>query len=650
MDKNPFIIPEIGQIEKKGSKGENHEWEQTLVDSGPFRPRTVKPLFDYNKFKWVYFVIFIIFAIVWGRVFYLQIMSGDNLRSAAEENRYRIYNLSAPRGIVYDRNNNLLVKNIPAFDLVVIPADLPKDYEEKNNILNKVGKIISLEDEEKSIFLNETNDASYEPILIKKNIARKEALSMEAELDKFTGIKIEKNPIRDYIYAEEFAHVLGYIGNISEEELKEFYKRDDDYQLIDYVGKEGIEKKYESNLRGTKGKIQVEVDSLGNVRKTVAKEEAIEGQDLVLTIDKDLQLESRKILKNSIDKAKAKKGVCIAINPKNGEILSLVNIPSYNNNLFSKGIKPEEYSGLIKDEDKPLYNRAASGIYPPGSTIKPVMAAAGLQEGIVDVNTTINDKGSIDVVNKYNADIVYHFVGWERAGLGLMNLYSAMARSSDIYFYYVGGGYEDFDGLGAEKIIQYYRKFGMGLKTGIDLPTEADGLIPTPAWKEKVKEEQWYLGDTYHISIGQGDLLTTPLQVLSWTATVANGGQVLRPYLVKEGVNREKNIIFKNEKNIVREGFISDEYMSQVKRAMRETVLSGSGKLLSDLPVSSAGKTGTAQHGGSDKTHAWFIAFAPYEDPEIALVVLVEEGGEGHDAAVPVANEILKWYFENKEQ
>jgi penicillin-binding protein 2 len=231
-----------------------------------------------------------------------------------------------------------------------------------------------------------------------------------------------------------------------------------------------------------------------------------------------------------------------------------------------------------------------------------------------------------------------------------MNLYSAMAESSDIYFYYVGGGYEDFNGLGADKIIQYYRKFGLGSKTGIDLPTEAEGLIPTPAWKEEVKGEEWYLGDTYHISIGQGDLLTTPLQVLSWTATVANGGQVLRPYLVKEGVDREKNVIFKNEKNVIREGFISDEYIDQVKRAMRETVLSGSGKLLSGLPVSSAGKTGTAQHGGSDKTHAWYTAYAPYEDPEIALVVLIEEGGEGHDAAVPVANDILKWYFENKKK
>jgi len=651
MKKNPFKIPEIGHIERKNNKeNEGYEWEQTLVDSGHFRPRTIKPLFNYKKFKWVYFVILIVFAIIWGRVFNLQIMAGDNLRSAAEENRYRIYNLSAPRGVIYDRNNNLLVKNIPAFDLVVIPADLPKDYGEKTKVLENISKIISLDDEEKDIFLNKTKSDSYEPVLVKKNIVREEALIMEAELDKFKGIKIEKNPIRDYMYPKEFAHVLGYIGKISEEELEDSKRKDGAYQIVDYIGKEGIEKKYENILKGTKGKIQVEVDSLGNVRKTVAKEEATEGQDLILSIDKDLQFESIKILQDSIDKSGAKKGVSIAINPKNGEILSFVSIPSYDDNLFSKGIKSEEYNNLINDESKPLYNRVTSGIYPPGSTIKPVMAAAGLQEGIIDVNTTINDKGSIDVINKYNSDIVYHFVGWERSGLGIMNLYSAMAKSSDIYFYYVGGGYEDFQGLGADKIIQYYRKFGLGSKTGIDLPTEADGLIPTFAWKEKVKGEEWYLGDTYHISIGQGDLLTTPLQVLSWTATIANGGQVLRPFLVKEGVDREKNVIFKNEKNVIREGFINNEHINQVKRAMRETVLSGSGKLLAGLSVSSAGKTGTAQHGGSDKTHAWYTAYAPYEDPEIALVVLVEEGGEGHDVAVPVANEILKWYFENKEK
>lgn len=649
MDKNPFLIPEIGQIEKKDKKvSEGQEWEETLVDSGPFRPRTVKPLFDYKKFKWVYFVIFTIFIVVWGRVFHLQIITGNDLRSAAEENRYRIYNLSAPRGVFYDRNNSLLVKNVPAFDLVAIPADLPKEKDKKEEIVNMINQIVNLKEEEKDIFLNNTNSDSYEPVLVKKNVEREVALIMEAEVDKFKGIKVEKNPIREYIYPEEFSHILGYIGKISEKELEDLGKINNDYQLIDYVGKEGVEKKYEKNLKGIKGKKQVEVDSIGNVRKTVAKEESVEGQDLILTIDKDLQLKSREILQNSIDKAKASKGVCITMNPKNGEVLSLVNIPSYDNNLFSTGIKVEDYKKLLNDPDKPLYNRAASGIYPPGSTIKPVMAAAGLQEGIIDINTTIIDRGSIDVVNKYNSDIVYHFVGWERSGLGPMNLYSAMAKSSDIYFYYVGGGYEDFEGLGAEKIIQYYRKFGLGSKTGIDLPTEVEGLIPTPAWKERVKEEQWYLGDTYHVSIGQGDLLTTPLQVLSWTATVANGGQVLRPYLVKEGVDRDKNILFKNEKNIVREGFIDDTHIEQVQRAMRETVLSGSGKLLSNLPVSSAGKTGTAQHGGGEETHASFIAFAPYEDPEIAIMVLVEDGGGGHDVAVPVANEVLKWYFGNK--
>ncbi len=647
MEKNPFIIPEIGHIEKKNKKGnEGYEWEETLVDSGPFRPRTVKPLFDYKKFKWVYFVIFIIFTIVWSRVFYLQIMSGDNLRSAAEENRYRIYNLSAPRGVIYDRNNNLLVKNIPAFDLVVIPADLPKNFEGKSNMLNDINKIISLDDEEKDIFLNETNNDSYEPVLVKKNLVRDEALIMEAKLDNFIGIKIEKNPIRDYLYPEEFAHILGYIGKISQEELEE---SNNDYQAIDYIGKEGVEKKYENNLKGTKGKKQVEVDSVGNVRKTVAKEDAAEGQDLILTIDKDLQLESRRLLEEGLNKAKAKKGVCIAMNPKTGEILSFVNIPSYDDNLFSKGIKLEDYNKFLNDPDKPLYNRAVNGIYPPGSTIKPVMASAGLQEGVINENTTITDNGSIDVTNMYDASTVYHFVGWEKSGLGPMNVYSAIAKSSDIYFYYVGGGYEDFKGLGADKIIQYFRKFGLGAKTGIDLPSEAEGLIPTPAWKQEVKGEEWYLGDTYHISIGQGDLLTTPLQVLSWTSTVANGGQVLRPYLVKEGIDQDKNVIFENKKNVIRENFIDNKYINQVQRAMRETVLSGSGRLLSDLPVSSAGKTGTAQHGGSDQTHAWYTAYAPFEDPEIVLVVLVEEGGEGNEVAAPIANEILKWYFNNKK-
>lgn len=644
---DPFDIDEVGDA-SGSNKEKGFEWEETLVDTGPFRPRTVKPLFNYKKFKWIYFLIVFIFLIILSRLFYLQVYMGDDLRVAAEENRYRIYTLSAPRGVIYDRKNNLLVRNVPAFDLVLTPADL-NDNAGFENIWQGLSNLIELNQEEKNNILTNLDFESYEPVLIKENISREEALVLETNIDDFVGVKIEKVPIREYLYPDDFSHVLGYIGKINEKELKANEKQNLDYKLIDYIGKEGIEKKYEKDLRGISGKKQVEVDSVGNIKKVVAEEEPQSGNNLVLTIDKDLQAKSEEILQSWIKKAKAKKGVAISLNPKNGEILSIVSIPSYDNNVFSKGIDSEEYKKLIEDPDKPLYNRVISGIYPPASTIKSVMAAAGLQEGVINAETTIEDRGSIDVPNKYNPDIVYHFVGWERSGLGLMNVYSAVAKSSDIYFYYVGGGYEDFDGLGVEKIIEYYRKFGMGSKTGIDLPGEAEGLIPTPSWKEEVKQESWYLGDTYHISIGQGDLLTTPLQVLCWTAVFANGGELVKPYLLKDITSNTGDVIYSSQKKTVRKDFINNNYIDIVKRAMRETVLNGSGKSLSDLPFAAAGKTGTAQHGGSDKTHSWFTSFAPYEDPEIVTVVLVEEGGEGHDIAVPATKEILQWYFDNKE-
>jgi penicillin-binding protein 2 len=296
-----------------------------------------------------------------------------------------------------------------------------------------------------------------------------------------------------------------------------------------------------------------------------------------------------------------------------------------------------------------LYNRAISGLYPPGSTIKPIVAAAGLQEGVITPQTIIHDTGAIDVPHKYNPNIVYHFVGWNKAGLGPVNLFSALALSSDIYFYYVGGGYKEFQGLGVENLIKYYKNFGLGEKLGIDLPGEASGIIPTPEWKETTKHEEWYLGDTYHISIGQGDLLVTPLQVAAWTACIASNGKLFRPFLVKKIIDNNGNVMQESKGDIIREGFIKNEYIELVKKGMRETVLSGSAQSLSSLPYEIAGKTGTAQHGGSDKTHAWFAGFAPYDHPKVVILVLVEDGGEGSKVAVPIAGKILDWYFKEVE-
>lgn len=645
MSKNPFEFSTFGEIKKKPDSKSGHEWEESVVDAGPFRPQTVKLLFDFHKLKWVYFVIFFVFLVIFGRLFYLQIILGDTLRRAAEENRYRIHEVVAPRGVIYDRNNNLLVKNVPAFDVVIIPADLPKGEDKRKKIRDELKLLINLSPEEQENLTKEVNYKSFEPILIKKNIPQDQALILETKLAEFPGVRVEKNPIREYLTSVDFSHILGYVGKISKDDLEN--DKEQNYQLTDFIGKDGLEKIYEKTLRGSNGKEQVEVDSGGNIIKVVASQKPVVGQNLVLTINRDLQIKAKEFLEQGLKSARAKRGAVIILDPENGEVLSLVSVPSFDNNIFNKSSLGNDYNALISNPDQPLYNRAISGLYPPGSTIKPVVASAGLQEGKITSTTIINDTGSIDVPHKYNPDIVYHFVGWNKSGLGPVNIFSAIALSSDIYFYYVGGGYKDFQGLGAENLYKYYKDFGLGEKLGIDLPGESGGIIPTPEWKKSTKNEEWYLGDTYHIAIGQGDLLVTPLQVAAWTACIASEGKLFQPFILKKIVDNNGDIIQENKSKIIREVAVKNEYFKIVKRGMRETVLSGSAKSLSSLPYEIAGKTGTAQHGGSDKTHAWFVGFAPYNQPKVAILVLVEDGGEGSAVAVPIASKILEWYFNN---
>lgn len=627
------------------------EWEEILVDTGASEPQKIRPFFNLNKMKWLFGIVICLLVVLFSRLFHLQIVLGQEYEKKALENRYRELVLKPSRGIIFDHNKNLLLENVPRFDVVLIPADFPK-AKEKDKI-KKIGEVLKNEIDfsvgDYETEANKINRGSYTPVLLKEDITRDQALMLEARLLELPGIEIQKNSIRHYLFPEEFAHILGYIGRINEEEIEIKKKNQEEYLKNDLVGKMGLELSYEETLRGSFGRQQVEVDSFGKIEKVLATKEPRSGSNLLLTLDRDFQIFIRQKLEEGAKKASSNKAAAVAINPKNGEILAIVSIPSFDNNLFTGNRSNEEIKKLFENEDKPLLNRPVSGVYPPGSTIKPVVALAALQEKIIDDKTVIVDNGKIDVVNKYNSNIVYHFVGWNLNGLGPMNVYSAIAKSSDIFFYYMGGGFEDFQGLGADKLYDYYTQFLMGKKTGLDLPSEATGLIPTPAWKEKTKNEAWYLGDNYHIAIGQGDLLITPLQEAVFTAAIASGGTVYKPHLVTKAFNQQDNETKEFYPQVLKENFLRKENFEIVKRAMRETVTSGSAKDLNRLPFNVAGKTGTAQFANNTKTHAWFTCFAPYEDPEIALVVLVEGGGEGQDAAVPIASEILRWYFENKK-
>jgi penicillin-binding protein 2 len=338
---------------------------------------------------------------------------------------------------------------------------------------------------------------------------------------------------------------------------------------------------------------------------------------------------------------KLTRGVVIVMNPKNGEILSMVSLPAYDNRLFARGIESSEYKALLDNKDQPMFDRAISGEYPSGSTVKMIVASAALQEKVVSEKTTVYSTGGLKVG-------IWYFPDWKAGGHGYTDVRKAIADSVNTFFYYIGGGFEDFAGLGIERLVKYFKLFNLGEKTGVDLPNEASGFVPSKEWKEKVRKERWYIGDTYHLSIGQGDLLVTPLQVAQWTSFFANRGKIVQPHLVKYILNKDNKLMLAISEKPIKEDIIDDYNIEVVRQGMRKTVTTGSAKRLQDLPVDSAAKTGTAQWNTTKDPHAWFTAFAPYKNPEIVVTVLVEEGKEGSQIALTVAKEVMKYYFDKE--
>jgi penicillin-binding protein 2 len=582
-----------------------------------------------SNFLWL--LILAAFILLGGKVFYLSVMKSGYYQEISRNNRIRSIEIKAPRGKIYDKKGELLVGNIPSLDAVVFPIGLPTDSNEKKKNVEKLASILHLNEGEILGKLESSDSFSNKPILIKENISQEEYLVILGEKNNLSGVEIEKTAIRNYLDGQIFSHILGYEGKIKKEELEKF----PDYSLTDYVGKQGVEKKYENDLRGQAGSVNVEVDASSQFKKEVGVINPVPGSDLILSIDAGLQRKITDSLTNILEQSKTETAAAVAINPQNGEILALVSLPSFNNNLFAEGISNEDYQNLITNNSKPLFNRAVSGEYPPGSTIKPLIAAAALTEGTIDEHTTVNCTGGINIGD-------YHFGDWKTHGV--VNVRSAIAESCDVFFYSVGGGYGNISGLGMDRMKKYEDKFGLGLLTGIDISGESTGLVPSPEWKMETLGEKWYTGNDYHASIGQGFLTVTPLQLANYISAIANGGTLYQPKITSTIIDskgksksispvvKEKNLMSRDVSNIVREG-------------MRETIISGTARSLATLPVPVAGKTGTAQFGSEEKTHAWFVSFAPYENPEIAMVILVEGGGEGHSSAVPVTKEVYEWYF-----
>jgi penicillin-binding protein 2 len=589
-----------------------------------------------KKINILLFVFFFGLMILLLRSAYLQIISGSYYQQLAETNRVKEKPLPATRGLIFDSNKTPLVENVPFFDALVLPKDLSLNTSKRAEQIKAISDLLEIEEKQIIEILNKQPENFKYPLIVRENINYDEALLLMIKAKQAPGLYIEIRNQRQYLFSVDFSHILGYQGKISDQELTD--KKGQDYLFNDYIGKTGLELSYEPILRGKFGKEGVEVDAAGQEKKVLYYQEPTNGNNLILGIDLRVQQKVREILNNYLLRLNKQKGAVVMENPQNGQILALVSLPDFDDNLFATGISTEDYKKLIENEAQPLFDRAIKGEYPSGSTIKPVVAAGALEEGLITDQTTVNSTGGLRLYDRW------FFPDWAAGGHGLTNIYKAISWSVNTYFYMIGGGYEDFKGLGVEGLEKYFKMFGMGEKTGIDLPGEATGLVPNPVWKKQVKNEDWFIGDTYHIAIGQGDILVSPLQIANYTAVFVNGGKLYRPHLVKEIYsNQSQSIIV--EPQVLRENFISQENLDIVKKAMRQTVTSGSAQSLNNLNVAVGGKTGTAQWHTEKKPHAWFTGFAPYTNPEVVITVLVEEGGEGSAVSVPITYDILNWYF-----
>lgn len=584
-------------------------------------------------------------AIILVRDIQIQIFKGNYFRGLAEGNRVRIQPIVSERGVIFDSNGRALVQNVPNFSLAIVPQDLPRDPADKQKVVDKIVELSGVPHENIDSLLTKYGSYSYASLVIKENLDYESALKMYIQSSLLPGVLIEKGSKRKYLINTDLntssstlsmSHLLGYLGKVTEQDLAADEKNV--YLLFDNIGKSGLEKFYETGLRGIYGKKKVEVDALGHEQNVLAEEAPVPGKNLILSIDMEAQAKMEDLIKNAVKNYGKKRAAGIAMDPKTGAILALVSWPAFNNNDFSGGISQEEYKKYTSDEDKPLFNRAIGGTYPSGSTVKMIVASAALQEKIITANTTVNSTGGIKVDR-------WFFKDWSAGGHGITNVYKALAWSVNTFFYYIGGGYKDFVGLGASRLTAYMRSFGLAAKTGIDIPGEAAGFIPSKEWKQNVKGESWYVGDTYNLSIGQGDLLVTPLQVALWTATIANGGKIVQPHIVEKLDNPgsdKKDAIPLKTTNVP----VSANNISIVRQGMRDCVTVGSCQMLNSLPFTTGAKTGTAQWSNSKDNHAWFTSFAPANNPQIVVTVIIEEGEEGSRTAEPVARDFLAWWGE----
>ncbi len=597
------------------------------------------------KFALLRAVILLMFGVLVVQLVHLQVIKGDSYQERAEINALREIVVPSSRGLIYDRNGEPLVQNSAQFSVALIPGDLPEDGE--RSIYRLLAGIIKMPEAEIDALVKKGSkrQGDYSPAVIKKGVDRETALVLTELEPSVPGLRLLIEPSRRYLSGALLSHVLGYVGAISAEEFEAL--KGAGYFPQDFIGKTGIESTYETILRGQSGSRLIEVDGSGRELRVVSERRPLDGANLILSIDLELQ---KKVAETLAAYAGTSDNAAAAVmDVKTGELLAMVSLPTYDNNVFSSPISEADLAALTKSPGKPLVNHAVAERYPPGSTFKTIVGAGALQEKIAFPWTTITSRGYITVENEFDPNKIFVYPDWD--ALGALDFYGGLAMSSNVYFYYLSGGKPDerFVGLGEDRVASYARAFGLGEPTGVDLPGESMGTVPDAGWKEELIGEPWTLGDTYNFGIGQGYVAATPLQMLTGIAAIANGGELLTPHLGMEFRDSHGNLLQAIEKDVRRRVPVDKQHLETVQAGMRQSVTRGVARNAAIAGVEVAGKTGTAEFGptladGKHETHGWFVGFAPYDDPEIAVVVFVQRGSGGNDAS-PAAADILDYYF-----
>ena len=592
-------------------------------------PRKQKQIIILSCFVAVFFFLLIT------RLWYLQIVKAEDFQYKSESNRLRLVPVAASRGTIFDRNGVVLVSNRPSFSVAVIPQEV----KDRDALLEQLSAYLGIDRAELlEKWEKGKGRARYHPVVLASGITRDQLELLEEKRLWLPGLEIEIKPVRQYEVGVLASHLLGYIGEISDDELKsEEYAG---YNSGDYIGKSGIERSWERLLHGMDGGRRIEVDARGRILRTISENPPVVGSSLVLTIDAELQ-------KRTEQSFGEQAGAAVVIDVNTGEILAFASNPDFDPALFAGRMPPEKWKEYLEDKRHPLENKALKGQYPPGSTFKIITALAGLEEGLIDERTSVVCKGTYTLgTSKFGC--------WERKGHGTVNLKRALKESCDVYFYQLG------ERLGINKIAAYSRALALGAPMGVGLDNEKGGLIPTSEWKERRHGKKWLQGDTPPASIGQGYVLMTPIQLASMIASVATDGIVYRPHLVKRIIDQDGRVLQEFKPEILAKSGVSQRSFSLVKEGLSAVVNEGGGTggraRLYEVHV--AGKTGTSQvvklrdRKGSIpyqyRDHALFVAFAPYDRPEVAVAVVVEHGEHGGSAAAPIAGSILRAYFEGK--